>query len=72
MGDRSKVETRQAELACRLGMLTIAPGGVRCGFCSKRQAEVEAMFEGPAAFMYNQCVMLLAEQIAKPRSLPFS
>lgn len=65
VGDRSKVEARRAELARRLGTLTPAPEGVRCGFCSKRQSEVSAMFEGPGTFICNECVMLFAGQLAQ-------
>jgi hypothetical protein len=40
----------------------------RCSFCSKRRSEVDAMFEGPGAFVCNECVALFVEQIAKRRA----
>lgn len=67
MADHSKREARRAELARRLGALTEAPEGVRCGFCSKQRVEVEAMFEGPTTFICNECVMMFAAEFGKRR-----
>jgi hypothetical protein len=38
---------------------------VRYTFCSKRQSEVLAMFEGGGAFICDRCVALFAEEVAK-------
>ena len=69
MGDRSKVIARLAQQGGQLAEMRSRPptedGGVRCGSCSKGSGEVLAMFEGPSAFICNECVMLFAAEVAE-------
>jgi len=67
MGDKSKVierHARLAEMASRPpSAATIAPA--RCSFCSKRRDEVAALFEGPRAFICDECVSLFGDELAR-------
>jgi hypothetical protein len=70
MGDRSKVTARHDQIGRAIAAdreSKPGPIGVRCSFCSKRQGEVLAMFEGLGAHICNECVGLFAEEVAQRR-----
>jgi hypothetical protein len=70
MGDRSKIERRRSETREQFAAGERPRGEhlPRCSFCGQRRSEVDAMFEGPSAFICNECVTFFGEIIAKRRA----
>ena len=71
MGDRSKIERRRIQTREHVANMRgqERDDNIACSFCSKRQGEVLAIFAGPSAvYICDECVTLLAEQVAKRRA----
>ncbi len=47
---------RTSNLPKYTGLLRVLGGGLRCGFCRRREDEVERLVAGASAYICDQCI----------------
>jgi hypothetical protein len=53
--------------ARKLKVLSPPENTLRCGFCGKRQHDVEKLISGPTVFICNECVELCIDILRRER-----